>query len=90
MATHIVKRAGHAEKFDERKVYATCYAACMNAHASKEEAEKICRKVAAGITSWIKKKKVVTSEMIFREVIRLMKKEQKDATFMYETHRDIA
>lgn len=90
MATHIVKRAGHTEKFDERKVYATCYAACMNAHVGKEEAEKICRKVAAGITSWIKKKKVVTSEMIFREIIRLMKKEHKDATFMYETHRDIA
>ena len=90
MATHIVKRAGHTEKFDEKKVYATCFAACMNAHVGKEEAEKICRKVAAGIKRWITGKKVVTSEMIFREATLLMKKEHKNAAFMYETHRDIA
>ncbi len=90
MATHIVKRAGHTEKFDERKVYATCFAACMNAHVDKEKAEKICRKVAAGIKKWIAKKKAVTSEMIFREATRLMKMEHKNAAFMYETHRDIA
>ncbi|MEK6907013.1 MAG: ATP cone domain-containing protein, partial [Nanoarchaeota archaeon] len=78
----IIKRHGHLEKFDERKVYASCYAACLNCHINKQEAEKICKKVSTKIKSWIKTKKQVSSDDIFKEMTKLLKKLNKDAAFM--------
>jgi len=90
MDKHIVKRKGHIHVFDERKIYASCYAACLSAHIPHVEAEKICGNVCSGIKKWIMPKNRVTSDQIFKEVGRLMKKYNKDAAFMYLTHRDIA
>jgi len=42
---HIVKRRGHKEEYDERKVYASAYAACLNVHLGEIEAEEIATKV---------------------------------------------
>lgn len=86
----IVKRHGHVESFDERKVYASCYAACVSCHLPKQKAEAISSKVSMEIKSWIKTKRAVTSSEIFRQVTRSLKKYNKDAAFMYSTHRDIS
>ncbi|MBI1936077.1 hypothetical protein HYS31_06570 [Candidatus Woesearchaeota archaeon] len=86
----IVKRKGHTEIYDERKVYGSCYFACRNAHLSEKEAEEICNKVAAEITKWIKKKKLASSDEIFRALINELSNHNKDAAFLYETHRDIS
>jgi len=86
----IVKRKGHAEEFDDRKVYASCYAACLSSHIEHIEAEKICEKVSKEIKTWARKRKTVDSSDIFKRVIAAMKKHNKDAAFMYETHRDIS
>jgi len=89
MDKHLVKRAGHVHVFDERKVYASCYAACLSAHVPHKEAEKICGRVCKDIKKWIKNKKLVTSGQIFKETGKSMKKYDKNASFMYLTHRDI-
>ena len=86
---HIVKRKGYKEKFDERKVYASCYAACLNVGIERKEAEKICENVAKDIKKWIKNKDEVASNQIFKEVAKLIRKHHKEAAYMYETHRDI-
>lgn len=86
----IVKRKGHTELYDERKVYGSCFFACRNAHLSKEEAEEICNKVCAAITKWIKHQKVVSSNDIFNNLMLELKKHNEDASFLYETHRDIS
>jgi transcriptional regulator NrdR family protein len=85
----IVKRKGHAEEFDERKVYASCYAACLSSHIHHLKAEKICEKVSKEVKAWATKRKFATSDLIFEKVISAMKKQDNDAAFMYETHRDI-
>jgi len=88
--THcIVKRKGHLEEFDERKVYASCYAACLSSHVLHKEAEKVCDKVGKEVNNWAKKKKKMDSSEIFKKITSTMKKYNKDAAFMYETHRDI-
>jgi len=89
-ALQIVKRRGHTELYDERKVYGSCFFACRNAHLSEQESEQICNKVAAEITKWIKKKKLVSSDAIFRILIHELKKHNEDAAFLYETHRDVS
>lgn len=86
----IVKRKGHAEIYDEGKVYGSCFFACRNAHLSKQESEQICRKVSAAITKWVRAKKVVSSNDIFRMLIQELKEHNEDASFLYETHRDIS
>ena len=86
----IVKRAGHTEIYDERKVYGSCFFACRNAHLGEKESEAICNKVSSAITKWIKKKKVVSSTEIFGILSKELKKHHEDAAFLYETHRDIS
>ena len=86
----IVKRAGHTELYDERKVYGSCFFACRNAHLSKKESEEMSNKVCKAVTKWIKTKKIVSSNEIFRMLIKELKKHNEDAAFLYETHRDIS
>ena len=91
MHSHIVKRRkGHREPYDNHKVYASCYAASLNAGLSKEEAEALCEKVTRAIDAWVLEKDSVTSEEIFREIIRVLKTHDTKVAFMYETHRDIS
>lgn len=86
----IVKRAGHTELYDERKVYGSCFFACRNAHLSKKEAEEICSKVCKSVNEWVNKRKIASSDDIFRILIRELKRHNEDAAFLYETHRDIS
>jgi transcriptional regulator NrdR family protein len=86
----IVKRKRHTEEFDERKVYASCYAAFLNAQVEHTKAEKMCEKVSKEIKAWARKRKYADSSDIFKKVIAEMKKHDKNAAFMYETHRDIS
>jgi len=87
---HIVKRKGHEEHFDERKVYKSCYAACLSAHVARKDADVICKKATKEITQWIKTRKEVTTHQISKEIIRVLKRHDKNAAFMYETHRDVS
>lgn len=87
---HIIKRKGRKEPYDNHKVYASCYAACLNTHMPKEEAEGISRDVMKEIDQWIDEKKDVSSQDIFQEVTKTLGKYNKEAAFMYETHRDVS
>ena len=86
----IVKRKGHQEEFDERKVYATCYRACLGAQLDEEACERICEKVCSELNGWVRKTRTTTSHEIFLHTVKAMRKHNKAAAFMYETHRDIA
>ena len=86
----IVKRKGHMEIYDERKIYGSCYFACRNAHLSEEEAEAISGFVTASVTKWISRKRIVTSSEIFRNMLQELRKHNEDAAFLCETHRDIS
>ena len=86
----IVKRKGRTELYDERKVCGSCFFACRNAHLSEKEAEEICSKVCSAVTKWVKAKKIVSSNEIFKILIQELKKHNEDAAFLYETHRDIS
>ncbi len=86
----VVKRRGHEENFDERKLYASCYAACLSASINHAKAEKICESIVAEIKKIIKTKACISSDEIFSKTIKILKKHDENAAFMYETHRDIS
>ena len=88
---HIVKRKGHKEKFDERKVYGSCYEASYSCCGyNRKQTEQICEKVTGAVKKWVKNKKEINSEDIFKQVVKELKKYSKESAFMYESHRDIS
>lgn len=87
---HIVKRKGHKEIFDERKVYASVFAACLSAHLNKEEAEVNANIVTKAVKEWLDEKEGITSDQIFKKAGEELEHLSRDASFMYKTHRDIS
>jgi len=87
---HIVKRKGREEHFDERKIYASCYAACLGTQMKHKQAETICEKVCKDMKVWVNDKAEINSTQIFRQMVKAIGKYSKEAAFLYETHRDIA
>lgn len=88
--SHIIKRRGHKQEFDERKVYASVYAACLSAHVVKEEAETVSNLVVREIKKWMEGKDEITSNQIFKQTSKELMALNKDAAFMYTTHRDVS
>lgn len=88
--THIVKRRGHKQEFDPRKIYGSVYNSCRNAHLTEIESEKIAEAMQLHMEKWIKGKKDTTSQEIFEQVATAMRSFHEDAAFLYATHRDIA
>lgn len=86
---HIVKRAGHKESYDSRKVYASVYAACLAVRTHPEEAELIADKVTESINAWVTDKVEVTSQGIFLHCAGVLFDLNPDAAYMYKTHRDV-
>jgi len=86
----IVKRGAQAQSYDARKVYASAYFACRNAHLTEKEAEKIAEKIEAKITAYVKKEKIIISDKIFKMLVEELNKHNEDAAFLYETHRDLS
>lgn len=87
---HIIKRHGKEEHFDAKKIYGSCYAACIAAGTTHLEAEKLCERVTKELKKWVENKQEITSTQIFKQVIKILRKYHKEGAFMYETHRDIA
>jgi len=82
----IVKRRGRKERFDEKKVYASVYAACASAHHDELQCEKTAEKVLQTIKRFIKNKKTVQSTEIRKKIENELKKKNKELAFFYEQH----
>jgi hypothetical protein len=54
------------------------------------EAERIAAAVCEAVSAWVSSQKSVTSADIFAETIKTMQAFNKDAAFLYETHRDVS
>ncbi len=84
---HVVKRKGHTQPYDEKKVYASCYAAALNCHYSEEAAEKIADKTTKKINAWMKKKKSISSHDIRTKIEESI--DDNDVVLMYRHHLDL-
>ena len=59
-------------------------------HETQKVSEEIAGTVSKDISSWIIDKNEVSSNQIFEEVTTSLAKYNKDASFMYNTHRDVS
>ena len=86
----IVKRKGHLEEYNDKKVYGSCYSACYTAGLTEKECEAMSEAIVKDVNKWVKTKKSIKSSEIFRLVSKLLKKHNKEVAFLYETHWDIS
>lgn len=86
---HIIKRKDHRQEYDEKKVYASVYAAALNCHYSESKSEDIAKDAMLKINSWIKDKPITLSSEIKEEVSRYLEKLDEDVAMMYEHHRNL-
>ncbi|MEM4255148.1 MAG: ATP cone domain-containing protein [Candidatus Norongarragalinales archaeon] len=87
---YIVKRRGHKEEFDEKKLYASVYYACKSVEIERKKCVGIAEKLLRKIKAKLKKKKIIDSHEIFRSVGRELEKQDEHAALMYKTHRDLS
>lgn len=89
----IIKRKKHTESYDERKVYASVYAAALNCHYTDEKAEKLAAKVAKVATRAVKQhtKKKSSTPLTSHDIRNMVIKHCADpeVTFMYIHHLDL-
>ena len=86
---HIVKRKGHKEPFDARKIYASVFAACMVLRMGDEESELIAHMVSDEVEKELKDVKEIDAHSIHKQVTKSLRKYNADAAFIYDTHKDI-
>ena len=88
---HIVKRTpNYTEPYDERKLYASVYAACLCVRTPAGEAELTAERICRDVGPWIAAKTEVTSHDIRLKAAQALKVYNPDAAYMYERHRIIA
>lgn len=86
---HIVKRAGHSEDYDSRKVYASIYAACLSVHEPAGSAEVISSEVVNLLEQWLARKHQVTANDIRLQAAKHLQVINPDAAYQYLHHRVI-
>lgn len=84
---HIVKRAGHNELYDERKLYASIFSACQSVREPAGSAELIADRVTKDMATWLETKHEVTSNDIRAQAGQHLKAYHPDAAYMYTHHR---
>jgi transcriptional regulator NrdR family protein len=88
--SHIVKRKGHTETFDNKKLYASIYASCLASHEKIEIAEKTAEKVVNKFVEWLEEKNtIITSNDIRRKASEILEGINPDAAYSYIKHRII-
>ncbi len=85
----IVKKDGRKEAFSKKKLFSSIYESFLNAHHNKKNADNFAKKVSNEALRHLKNKKIINSSYVFKIIATLLEKYDKDAAFLYETHRDI-
>jgi len=86
---HIVKRAGHTESYDERKLYASVYASCLAVREPVGSAELVAKEIVRLVGEWLNNKHEVSSHDIRLQASKHLKVINPDASFQYLHHKVI-
>lgn len=84
---HLVKREGHTEPYEARKLYASIYAACLSVREPVGSAELVASQVVKDVEHWLTHKHEVTSNDIRSTAAKFLHGYHPDAGYMYLHHR---
>lgn len=83
---NVVKRRGHEEAFDERKVYGSVYAACASARRNEATCETVAEEVTGIVKGRADETDVLPSEEIRGLVREELEERDEELAFFYEQH----
>lgn len=89
---NIIKKRGRTERFDEAKIFESCYAACLQSGFTLDDAESVSRRVASRVRRWAsgRKEGIPSSEVLSKVVDELKGLDCRMAAFAYENLMDIS
>ena len=62
----------------------------MHEKEAEKKSDKVCKMITKRVERIVHSKGKVSSDEIFRLLVKELRKLDKDAAFLYETHRDIS
>lgn len=83
---NVVKRKGHEEEFDERKVYVSVYEACASAHRDADECEYIAEDITSRVRALADSTDVLPAADIRALVNEELGKRDEELSFFYDMH----
>lgn len=86
----VVKRKGHNQDFDPKKLYASIYAACIALRMKEGQAELIADNVSKDVTDELSHIESVDSKELTEMVVKFLEQYDTDAAYLYKSHRDIS
>lgn len=89
MSKLIVKRKGHTESYDERKLYASVYSVCLSVKVPEGSAELIAEKVVGHVNKWLEQKHEVTANDLRRQAAKHLEEYNPDASYSLLHHRSV-
>lgn len=89
--SHIIKRRGHSEPLDKKKIYASAYAACLSHELGEQKCEQVAEKVMKEVIKEITSRhNAINSAEIAELTFKALEKIDKDVAFLYKTHLDLS
>lgn len=84
----VINSDGAKEEFQDEKLYDSAYYAALEAELSEEKANDLAEKVVWEVKSWISdhEHQIFSTQEVREKAMEVMKRENEDAAFMYETH----
>ena len=91
LAVDIVKRQGRrpSERFDQKKLHASVYAACLSVRSPEGHAHETAKRVCTLVISWCDNKSEITSADIRRQAAKALETFHPEAAYLYQHHRVI-
>ena len=86
----LVKRRGHTESFEEKKLYGSILSACMSLRMKDEEAELLSETVSQEVIQAVKDIETVDAKVLHKHVVDSLHRYNPDAAFLYDTHKDLS
>lgn len=84
----VIKSHGHREPYDEKKIYASVYAAALNCHYPRKKAGAIASQAMKEVDRQVKLHPAITARQIREKVTAIITDE--DVRLMYRHHFDIS
>lgn len=84
---HIVKRAGHEQPYDSKKLYASIYAACLSVREPVGTAEIVAAEVVESVEKWLEPKHLVTGNDLRRQAAKYLQAINPNAAYLYAHQR---
>ncbi len=89
MSQTVVKRSGHDEPFDVKKIYASIYAAMLSARETTKTAEYVAAEVSKYVHMWALDFAEVTTRDIRTHAAKKLIEYNDKAHFLYVHHRPV-